>query len=91
MPEAHEGLPVAGYQAQSQSNVDRVNENKHTEERLLRLMETCTSNMADPRWMAIAKTHFEQGFMAFNRAIFRPKRVTLPEDKADPREDKPRD
>jgi len=23
----------------------------------------------DPRWLSVAKTHFEQGFMALNRAI----------------------
>lgn len=34
----------------------------------------------DPRWTAIARSHFEQGFMALNRAVFQPQRVRLPED-----------
>lgn len=34
----------------------------------------------DPRWLSIALTHFQQGFMALNRAVFKPGRVTLPED-----------
>lgn len=34
----------------------------------------------DPRWLAVAKTHFEQGFMALNRAVFQPQRISLPED-----------
>lgn len=34
----------------------------------------------DPRWLAVAKTHFEQGFMALNRAVFQPTRISLPED-----------
>ena len=34
----------------------------------------------DQRWLAIARTHIEQGFMALNRAIFRPQRVELDED-----------
>lgn len=34
----------------------------------------------DPRWLALARTHIEQGFMAMNRAVFRPTRIPLPED-----------
>ena len=30
------------------------------------------------RWLAIGRTHIEQGFMAINRAIFRPDRVEIP-------------
>lgn len=31
---------------------------------------------ADPRWIAIARTHLQQGFMAAKRACFDGKRVT---------------
>lgn len=34
----------------------------------------------DPRWLAVARTHFQEGFMALNRAVFRPQRIRLPED-----------
>lgn len=34
----------------------------------------------DPRWLSIAITHFQQGYMALNRAVFRPGRIKLPED-----------
>ncbi len=34
----------------------------------------------DKRWLALAKTQIEQGFMAMNRAVFQPGRVSLPED-----------
>jgi hypothetical protein len=79
----HEGLPVAGYRPQSEGNVAMVNDNKTVEERLLRVLdEMASEERFDRRWLAIARTHFEEGFMAFNRAIFRPGRVTLPEDKA---------
>ena len=78
----HQPLPVAGYTAQSGDKVAQVNVNKEFEERLLRRCEALIS--PDPndgnRWVAIAKTHFEEGFMALNRAIFQPKRVALPED-----------
>lgn len=35
---------------------------------------------ADGRWLAIARTKFEEAFMALNRAVFQPGRVKLPED-----------
>jgi len=83
MPDKHEGLPVKGYQPQSQGAVDTVNEHKLTEERLLRHLDQMMSkgeHVYDGRWLAIAKNHFEQGFMALNRAVFKPGRVKLPED-----------
>lgn len=80
----HPTLPVAGYRAQSTASVDMVNMNKTMEERLLRVMEDYGTNPnVDPRWLAIAKTNIEQGFMALNRAIFKPGRVRLAEDDVD--------
>lgn len=79
----HEGLPVAGYQPQSTANVDQVNLNKLNEERLLRLIDLLVEGgTADIRWLSVARTHFEQGYMALNRAIFQPSRIELPEDLA---------
>lgn len=84
---SHKGLPIPGYVAQSQARLDFVTENKHIEERLLRRIDAMQQAVRehgmdyDLRWVAIAKTHFEQGFMAMNRAVFQPKRVELPEDK----------
>jgi len=34
----------------------------------------------DQRWLSIAQSHFEQGFMALNRSVFKPSRVRLPGD-----------
>jgi hypothetical protein len=80
----HTGLPVSGYKPQSDDKVALVNANKADEERLLRKIDALTLNddgvNADTRWLAVAKTHFEQGYMALNRAIFQPGRVKLPED-----------
>lgn len=77
----HAGLPVSGYKPQSAEKVALVNRFKEAEERLLRMIEDarCPDGMA-PRWKALAVTHFEQGFMALNRAVFQPGRVALPED-----------
>ena len=77
----HQPLPVHGYVSQSDKNVAIVNGHKETEERLLRHLDEMlhNNNAFDGRWLAIARTHFEQGFMALNRAVFQPKRVYLEE------------
>lgn len=75
------GLPVAGYQAQSSQNIDLVNANKVAEEVILRnLDDLAEMPEVDKRWLNIARSHVEQGFMAMNRAIFKPGRIALPED-----------
>lgn len=84
MDNKHEGLPVAGYRSQSDENVAIVNENKVLEERVLRRLDALRNAAPemgiDGRWLAIARTDIEQGFMALNRAIFQPGRISLPED-----------
>lgn len=79
----HKGLPVEGYKAQPEHKVQAVNLNKRDEERVLRVLdELSKAPDVDQRWLAIGRTHIEQGYMAINRAIFRPSRITLPEDGA---------
>lgn len=80
----HKGLPVQGYRQQPQIAVDAVNRNKETEEKILRLIDDLQNGQlkgesfqADGRWLAIARTDLEKGFMALNRAIFKPERVNL--------------
>ena len=74
----HKGLPVAGYREQSQANVALVNGNKELEEMVLRqLDEMAAKPDVDKRWLAIGRTHIEQGFMAANRAVFKPERIQL--------------
>jgi hypothetical protein len=74
----HTGLPVEGYRKQSEDNVALVNKNKRIEEEVLRLLEDLASmSDTDKRWLAIGRTHIEQGFMAVNRSIFRPARIEL--------------
>lgn len=61
----HEGLPVKGYVAQSAEKVDIVNAHKITEEGILRQIEHLQmTGIGDPRWLAIAKTGFEQAAQA---------------------------
>jgi hypothetical protein len=81
----HTGLPVSGYQPQSTANVDRVNANKQIEERLLRVIDDMRKDTRyDQRFISIAMTHFQEGFMSLNRAVFQPGRISLPEDPVDP-------
>lgn len=72
------GLPVKGYVAQHPDAIALVNENKTSEEKLLRRMDDMAkTGKYDQRWLAIARTQMEQAFMAMNRAVFKPERVTL--------------
>jgi hypothetical protein len=82
-PRQHEGLPVKGYQPQGSYAVHEVNCNKELEERVLRQVDMLASDKhlaVDQRWLAIGRTAIEQGFMAINRAVFKPARVKLLED-----------
>jgi hypothetical protein len=80
----HDGLPIAGYKAQSGEAVAIVNLNKQFEESLLRVLdEFAERSDIDKRWLAIGRTQIEQGWMAVNRAVFQPGRVRLPTDEDD--------
>lgn len=76
----HNGLPVAGYRPQTDEKIALVNKNKEWEEFLLRRLDGLKDELVcpiDQRWLAIGRSHIEQGFMAINRAIFQPSRVDL--------------
>ena len=74
----HAGLPVEGYRPQSDDAITLVNNNKRIEEQVLRMLDAFAGSPdIDQRWLAIGRTHIEQGFMAINRAVFRPARVDL--------------
>lgn len=74
----HQALPVHGYKPQSDMKVGQVNFNKNREEEILQLLDDLATNPeVDKRWLAIGRTQIEQGFMAINRAIFKPERVKL--------------
>lgn len=75
----HKPLPVGGYTPVTGLQVEAVNQHKRMEEVILQRLDRL--HMIDPdvdqRWLAVARTHIEQGFMAMNRAVFRPERVDL--------------
>lgn len=76
--------PIKGYTPINLAEQRLINANKEMEERLLRVLDTLVGygldHPVDQRWLSIARTHFEQGFMALNRSIFRPQRIKLPDD-----------
>ena len=75
------GLPVPGYRPQTDRAVQIVTGFKQDEEVLLRAMDRMKDDPEfDQRWLAVARTQIELGFMALNRAVFRPGRARLPED-----------
>lgn len=77
----HAALPVHGYKPQSTDNVGKVNHNKLVEEESLRRLDVLKNDPeVDQRWLAIGRTHIEEGFMAVNRAVFKPIRAQLPSD-----------
>ena len=74
----HQGLPVAGYRPQDEGAISLVNINKKFEEGVLRILDSLANNPdIDKRWLSIGRTQIEQGFMAVNRAIFKPGRISL--------------
>ena len=61
--------------------IAHVNANKCSEEETLRLIDRLFAGPnIDKRWLSIARTHFEQAYMALNRAIMQPGRIKLPGD-----------
>lgn len=85
----HKGLPVHGYQEQSDDNVKTVNENQVLEERVLRQLDfmQARGTSYDQRMVALARTKIQEAFMWANRAVFQPGRISLPEE--GPKDDGP--
>jgi hypothetical protein len=81
MSEGFKAPPIPGYQNISGQQQSLVTSNKISEEEILRRLDAIAAGGGvDGRWLAIGRTHIEQGFMAVNRAIFQPQRVQLPSD-----------
>ncbi len=78
------GLPVPGYRPQSEEALAIVRAMKHHEEKLLRALDDLAEMPEiDKRWLSIGRADVEKGFMAINRSVFRPARISLPGDGAD--------
>lgn len=74
----HQPPPVAGYVPLDDKVVQVVNKHKIMEETLLRMFDQYKLvSEIDQRWLAIARTHLEESFMALNRSVFKPQRIDL--------------
>lgn len=67
---------ISGYRELRQLDVDAINHIKDVERQVGELWsEIKEGHYADGRWMALAKTHLQEGFMAFVRAVAQPEDV----------------
>lgn len=66
---------IIGYRELSEEEIGRMNTIKALGGKLGELVEALEiegSVSADPRWVAIGKTHLQQGLMALTRAVAKP-------------------
>lgn len=64
---------ITGYRDLSQNEIDLMNMVKRLAETVgAELQVVATAPEVDQRWVSIAKTHLQQGFMALTRSIAKP-------------------
>lgn len=63
---------MRGYRDLTQAEIDQINTIKDNEAKLADLWFTIGYGDVDGREMSLARTHFEQAFMHFVKAIARP-------------------
>lgn len=64
---------IKGYRELSEKEIALVNEFKTLGEIIgLIFTHEDVKAIADPRWLSIAQTHIQQGFMALSRAVLKP-------------------
>ena len=63
---------ITGYRELEQHEIDDMNAAKKMEQEVMAFIEGRRSTGADGRWLNIAKTDLQKGFMALGRAIARP-------------------
>jgi hypothetical protein len=65
---------ITGYRDLTQNEIDAMNSIKALAEKVGDIVSNMESSLGaeDKRWVAIGKTHLQQGFMALTRAVARP-------------------
>jgi hypothetical protein len=64
---------ITGYRQLSPNEVELINEIKRLAEQAGVMVSSLEgSTIADPRWVAIARTQLQQAFMALTRSVARP-------------------
>ncbi len=64
-------VKIVGYVEQTSEQIDYINRLKTSEIDIVKVLDLLR-HCSDPRWISIAKTHIQTGFMAAVRAIARP-------------------
>lgn len=63
---------IKGYRELNEAEIAAMNVIKEEGLKLEALVNLATASGGDPRWIAIAKTHLQQGLMALTRSIAKP-------------------
>lgn len=66
---------ITGYRELNEAEIAAMNVAKKAEQEIIIYIDECLIDSQvtpDPRWLAIAKTDLQKGFMALGRAIARP-------------------
>lgn len=63
---------ISGYRELSQDEIDTMNMVKNTAKLVGGLIKDLDGEDVDARWLAIAKTDLQKGFMALTRAVAKP-------------------
>lgn len=64
---------IAGYRELTEADIEIINELKAKAEEVGAMVEGMTRTGAfDQRWVAIGRTHIQEGFMALVRAVAQP-------------------
>jgi hypothetical protein len=72
-PATYTPPPITGYRSLTQAEVDLMNEGKALGVKIGEYIDRVTATPdIDQRWVAIGKTHMQQGLMAVLRGIARP-------------------
>lgn len=64
--------PITGYRALSEVEIAAMNEIKAKASEVETLIVRMQALGADPRWVSVATTGLQQGFMALTRSIAKP-------------------
>lgn len=63
---------ITGYRELSEAEIQLINDIKAAGPVLEALVHRCEAAQADPRWLALGKTHLQQGLMALTRSVAKP-------------------
>lgn len=63
---------ISGYRELNEEEIKQMNQIKAFGPQLEAGIAACLAAGADPRWVAIAKTHFQEGLMALTRSVAKP-------------------